>query len=132
MRDKERMEQNINPPEKLPVRKQDWDMDVFDNLINNFDRNQTNILYDSNWRVILIDHTRSFARDTSLPIPEEVVRCSRGLWHSLRTLDKTAVRNRLSPYLSELEIEALFVRRDRLVRLIQDLIDQMGEENVLF
>ena len=107
-------------------------MRVFDNLINNIDRNQTNILIDQNWRLILIDHTRTFARDTSLPNPEKISHCSRGLWHSLRHLDEVVVRNRLSPYLSKLEIDALFVRRDRLVQLIQDLIEQEGEENVLF
>ena len=63
VRDRERAKNNIIPPERLPVNRQKWDMEVFDNLINNFDRNQTNILIDPNWQLILIDHTRSFARD---------------------------------------------------------------------
>lgn len=122
----------ILPPEVLPANRQKWDMDVFDNLINNTDRNQGNILIDKNWRLILIDHTRTFARDFSLPNPEKVVHCSRGLWHNLRHMDETKVRSLLSPYLSSLEMEAFFRRRDQLVRLIQDLIDRKGEENVLF
>lgn len=107
-------------------------MRVFDNLINNIDRNQTNILIDDDWRLILIDHTRSFARDHSLPKPEQVVQCSRGLWHALRHLKEADVREHLSPYLETAEIDALFVRRERLVQLIQDLIIRNGEENVLF
>jgi hypothetical protein len=132
MPDRQRAQENILPPDASAWNPQMWDMRVFDNLINNVDRNQTNILIDPNWRLILIDHTRSFARDTSLPKPQQVIHCSRGLWHALRHLDEAEVRRRLSPYLIEVEIDALFERRDRLVQLIEDLIDREGEENILF
>lgn len=132
MPDRERARKNILPPESRPWNRQMWDMRVFDNLINNTDRNQTNILIDPNWRLILIDHTRSFARDRSLPKPEQVIHCSRGLWHALRHLDEAEVKRRLSPYLNQAEIETLFVRWDRLILRIRDLIDREGEENVLF
>lgn len=132
MSERKRAEKDIPIPEALPWNRQMWDMRVFDNLINNIDRNKTNMLIDSNWQLILIDHTRCFARSKYLPEPEEVEHCSRGLWYALRHLDEKEVRSRLSPYLSEKEIDTLFYRRDRLVRLIQELIDQKGEENVLF
>jgi hypothetical protein len=89
-------------------------------------------LIDENWQMILIDHTRAFAQDKSLFRPEYVTRCSRGLWHALRHLDESLVMERLSPYLKAAEIDALFVRRQRLIELIQDLIDREGEEEVLF
>jgi hypothetical protein len=132
MSDKDRANKKMLPPEAIPWNKQMWDMRVFDNLINNIDRNQTNILIDNNWRMILIDHTRSFARDKSLPDPENVIHCSRGLWHALRHFDETEARSRLSPYLNSSEIEALFVRRQVLIRLIKDLINRDGEEKILF
>ena len=132
MLDRQRAQDNILPPEARPWNRQMSDMYVFDNLINNKDRNQTNILIDENWQMILIDHTRSFARDRSLFRPEYVTRCSRGLWYALRHLDETQVRERLSPYLDTAEIEALFVRRDLQVELIQNLIIRNGEEEVLF
>jgi hypothetical protein len=132
------MEYNIAPEDILPPElaalwnRQKGDMRVFDNLINNTDRNKTNILFDINGRLILIDHTRSFARDQTLPHPERVVHCSRGLWHALRHLDESEVRKRLTPYLKSSEIDALFDRRQLLVKLIKDLIARDGEENVLF
>ncbi|MDB9822633.1 metallophosphoesterase [Deltaproteobacteria bacterium] len=132
MTDYNRAQEKILPPESATWNSQMWDMRIFDNFINNIDRNQTNILIDDNWRLILIDHTRSFARDLSLPLPKNVVRCSRQLWHALRHLDQTEVRRRLEPYLSSPEIEALFERQKVLVELIRDLIEQNGEENVLF
>jgi len=58
MLDRQRALKKILPPEELPWNRQMWDTRVFDNLINKFDRNQTNILIDPNWRMILIDHTR--------------------------------------------------------------------------
>ena len=130
--ERELAKEKSHPPEMLPWEKQKWDMRIFDNLINNIDRNQTNILIDSNWQLILIDHTRCFARRSSLPNPDKIVRCSRGLWHNLRHLDEAEVRSRLSPYLNSREIDDIFIRQDRIIKLIQDLIYQKGEENVLF
>ena len=129
---RERLQDKVLPPEAGPWNRQMSDMYVFDNVINNIDRNQTNILIDEDWRMILIDHTRSFARDESLFRPEKITRCSRGLWHALRHLDEAQVRERLSPYLKKAEIDALFVRRDLQVDLIQDLIERNGEEKVLY
>lgn len=129
---RERLRDNVLPPEAGPWNRQMSDMYVFDNVINNIDRNQTNILIDENWRMILIDHTRSFTRDESLFRPEKITHCSRGLWHALLHLDEAQVRERLSPYLKEAEIEALFVRRDLQVELIQDLINRNGEEKTLY
>jgi hypothetical protein len=131
-RDDDMRRKGILPPAAAPWNRQMSDMRVFDNLINNFDRNQTNILIDENWQMILIDHTRSFSRDKTLYIPEKVTRCSRGLWHALRHLDEAHIRELLSPYLKADEIDALFVRQQRLIELIQDLIVRNGEEEVLF
>ena len=131
MPDRQRAQANELPPEALPWNRQMDDMRVFDNLINNLDRNQTNILIDENWRLILIDHTRAFSGDRSLPHPERVIHCSRGLWHALRHLDEAEARRRLSPYLTPAEIDALFIRGKLLVQHIMDLINRNGEENVL-
>jgi hypothetical protein len=130
--EKNRAKDKIVPPDERSWNRQMWDTQVFDNLINNIDRNQGNLLIDSNWRLILIDHTQSFSRDVTLPNPEKVTHCSRGLWHNLRHLDETTVTGILTPYLSRLEMEALFKRKDFLIKLIQDLIDKKGEDKVLF
>lgn len=109
-----------------------WDMHVFDNLINNVDRHQGNILIDSNWRLILIDHTQSFARDITLPNPEKVTHCSRKLWNNLHHMDDSTVQSLLNPYLHRMELKAFFKRRDKLIELIHDLIEKNGEEKVLY
>ncbi len=114
----------------------DWrltakDMLVFDNLANNIDRNQGNILYDSDWNLWFIDHTRTFGRMKQLPSPERIGRCSRRLFQALRGLDETEVRRRLEPYLGGYEIGGLMARRDTLVALIEERIATTHEMAVL-
>jgi hypothetical protein len=80
----------------------------------------------------LIDHTRSFSGDDTLPWPDDVVRCSRRLWTALRGLDPKQVKSTLSPYLGGLEIKALLKRHKKLVQLLEEKIEEEGEEAVLF
>ena len=54
-------------------------MYLFDNLIFNDDRNQTNILYDSAWKLWMIDHTRAFRRFTQLRNPQIIRYCERSV-----------------------------------------------------
>ena len=108
------------------------DMNIFDNLIRNIDRNQGNIMWDPDMNLWLIDHTRSFSRDDTLPYPDEVVKCSRWLWAALQDLDQKQVKAILSPYLGGLEIKAVMKRQQKLVKLLQDKIEEEGEDEVLF
>jgi hypothetical protein len=115
----------------------DWrltssDMQVFDNLSNNIDRNQGNILYDADWNLWFIDHTRTFGRTKALPSPERVKRCSRSLYRALQELDEAEVRRRLRPYIGVYEIGGLMARRDLLVALIEERIAATSEMAVLF
>ncbi|MDJ0763510.1 MAG: metallophosphoesterase [Myxococcota bacterium] len=132
MTNRQRLAQHKKPPDMNQWNCQLWDMRVFDNLINNTDRNQGNMLIDTKWRVWLIDHSRSFAQDKELPTPEKIKKCSRDLWQALLNLDETAVRARLKPYLSNREVRALLYRRERVIDKVQDLIADRGETAVLF
>ncbi len=109
-----------------------WDdMWVFDNLINNIDRNQGNILYDSGWRLWFIDHTRAFGRGRQLPEPKRVKRVSRRLWQALHDLEEERLSEVLRPYLGPYEIAGLMARCDALIKLIEKRIAEQGESAVL-
>ena len=107
-------------------------MQVFDNLIGNFDRNQGNILIDEGWKLWLIDHTRSFRPSKSLPTPDAISRCSRGLWEALQALEVEQLEASLDPYLAVAEIRTVIARRDRIVELLGKRIERMGEKRVIF
>jgi len=130
--EKNRQEGGLEPPDYNLWNQHYADMRVYDNLINNIDRNQGNMLVDSQWNLWLIDHTRAFGRDKTLPMPETVTRCSHQLWQALQELDETEVRHKLAPVLTATEIEALLSRHHELIELIRQRIDEKGVETVLF
>ena len=130
--ERERLAANSHPPSIDEWLDQGSDMRVFDNLINNFDRNQGNILVDPDWKIWLIDHTRSFGREQQLPDPQYLERCSHELWNRIRALDEETVRRRLEPHLSGYEIDAFLARRARLIEALETRIAELGEQQVLF
>lgn len=131
---KKRQAESLPMPAEFVVRanRQTADMDIFDNLINNTDRNAGNILWGPDWNLWLIDHTRAFARSTTLVRPDEVTRCSRPLWEAMLALDEEVVTVRLRPYLGTFEIRGLLARRDKLVKALEREIERRGETAVIF
>jgi hypothetical protein len=132
MSEKERQERGIAPPNE------DWwrgvlqTLVIFDNLIFNADRNTGNLLIDPAWRVWFIDHTRAFQENRSLRNPEHITFCERRLFERLRDLSDDEIRDAMLPYLDGREIGALLRRRERIVEHIDKLIEENGEDAVLF
>ncbi len=132
MSERDRRDEEVQVPDTVRWARQLSIMHVFDNLIGNFDRNQTNMLIDQGWRLWLIDHTRSFLRTDRLLEPEKIQRCDRHLLRSLRDLDGEVVRRRLAGLVDPPELDALMARRDALVERFDTLINELGEDAVLF
>lgn len=123
---------SLDPPDPARWNRQKEIMRVFDSLIANNDRNQGNLLIDSNWNIWLIDHTRAFKQSSELIDSDKLTGCERGLWASLQHFDESTIRERVEPYLGSREVRALLLRRDKLIRHLQKLIDKRGEGAVLF
>jgi hypothetical protein len=132
MDEKERMKTKSMGPDPLRTTKQIQIMRVWDELIQNRDRNQGNILWTSDWTMWLIDHTRAFRLGTNLLKPENLSRCDRGLLERLRALTPEALSQAVGNSLTKQEQEALLARRDRIVKLYDDRIARLGEPVVLF
>lgn len=128
----DRASQKINPPNPWRHGMQWQVMHVFDALIHNDDRNAGNMLYDRDWKLWLIDHTRCFPQISDLPKTLKVKHCEKNLWENLQNLDEEVVKERLDEYLESAELKALFQRREKLVQYIEDQIEQRGERQVLF
>jgi len=123
----------IPPPNPRRWNQQRSMMLLFDNLVANRDSNLGNLLIDANWRLWFIDCTRCFGTDKTLYFPlDNISHCERGFWQGLKDLNASMATEHLSPYLNKMEIKALLARRDLLVRHFQKLIDELGEEAVLF
>ncbi|HUP49464.1 MAG TPA: metallophosphoesterase [Thermoanaerobaculia bacterium] len=104
---------------------------VFDALIGNTDRHESNMLVDSAGKVWWIDHSRSFGRERDLPA-DRIQRCERRMWESLKALDPGVMAERLAPYMSPRELDALLERHKRLLALIEQRIAERGEGAVLY
>jgi hypothetical protein len=132
MTESDRRQRGLQPPDLMAWNRQMQILHIFNNLIARRDVNPGNTLIDSDWRVWFIDSTRAFGNVDDLVCPDSVRRCERGLFERLQALDPARVGHELGPYLSRSEINALMVRRDKLVAHLLDLIDQSGEEAVIF
>ena len=128
----EREERGIKPPDSRRYLLQLYQMRLFDNLINNLDRNLGNIVIDPDWRLWLIDHSQAFIRDQKLSDPHLVRRVERRVWDRLRSVSDEELEAAVEPYLGGPERAALLVRRRLLVELIEEKIATLGEDGILF
>lgn len=107
-------------------------MRVFDELIANQDRNAGNLLWTTDGKMWMIDHTRAFRLASQLKNPKQLERCEAGLLKALRGLTLERLREAVGESLSKPEAEAVLKRRDAIVRLFDDKIKQRGERFTLF
>jgi hypothetical protein len=125
--------------EGRPTKAYEWSKELarmlmFDALIQNPDRNAGNFLVSPQWEVILIDHSQAFVARKNLPKDESKIplRYDRKLVENLRGLQTEEIQTRFEGLLLKDQIEALLARREALLALIDKLIQERGEDVVLF
>ncbi len=99
------------------ARKANWDsqlarMIMFDDLIGNTDRNRGNMLRDSTWNLILIDHSRSFGSDTDINF--KLTRIDADFWARIESLTPALVDTTLGRWVPDGGRKAMLERRDKL------------------
>lgn len=127
-----RVKNKISAPDRARFGRQIQIMRIFDELIQNRDRNQGNILWTNDWTMWMIDHTRAFRLDRELRRPEQLETCERTLFARLRALTPESVATAAGRSLMKDEIAALIARRDRIVAHLEKQIAERGEAVVLF
>jgi hypothetical protein len=129
----ERQKRNITPPDLRAWNESMYKVRVFTELIYDTDRNNPgNILIGDNWELYMVDFTRAFRLYHDLKNPDDLVRCSRELLEKLRALDAKELESSLGKYLTEMEIEGVLKRRDKIVDHFDKLIAEKGEYAVLY
>jgi hypothetical protein len=117
---------------------------AFDNLIGNEDRHQDNYLLNmKDWRMYLIDHSRSF-RSSGKFIrqltytekhpegPMVMKELPKALYEKIKALTAEQIKAAVTEYLTDDEIKAVLIRRDLIIKEIEKLVAKNGEENVLY
>ena len=105
---------------------------VFDELIQNRDRNQGNLLWTKDWTLWLIDHTRAFRLGKELMAPDQLSRCDRALLEAMRRLTLEEMSKAMGDVITKDELNAVLSRRDLVVKHFEDRIARLGERYVLF
>jgi hypothetical protein len=142
---REREEKKIKMP---PIKVFHWNRATYlqrlwDNLIANEDRHTNQILLTPDWRMILIDHSRSFRTSSKFTKsliytarhregPKLMSELPRAVVDRVKALDFAAIRSVVGDYLSDEEINAVLARRDLILAEIDKLIKINGEDKVLY
>jgi hypothetical protein len=107
-------------------------MKMFDQLIANIDRNAGNMLYDDDWHLFLIDHSRAFIEKKDLKGLAAPNRIDKAFWTRIDALTRESLQAALGEWLTAKEIDALLVRRDRMREAINKSVAANGADNVFF
>jgi hypothetical protein len=117
---------------------------AFDNLIYGIDRHQRNYLVTEDWRMILIDNSRTFSYDkrakNDLIYDEKykegpnfiMASMPRAFYEALKALTPESIRSIVGPYLEDEEIAGTIARRDLIIAWMDKLIAAEGEQKVLY
>jgi len=120
---------------------------AFDSLIGNDDRTQQNILYTKDWRAILIDHSRSFRSSKKYTKklmygakglkkvgdrPMLFKRLPRAFVEKVKALNYDDIKNAAGLYLEDKEIKAILLRKELLLKEIEEMVKEQGEDKVLY
>ena len=134
MDEKARMSTTPRPAGPDPDRtaKQTHVMRVWDELIQNRDRNQGNILWTKDWKLWLIDHTRAFRTGVELMKLAQLTRCERSLLERLRGLTAESVAAAAGRSLTKEEAAAVAGRAALIVKHFDERIATLGQAAVLF
>lgn len=106
-------------------------MKMFDQLIANIDRNQGNLIYDDDFHLFLIDHSRAFTSEkniTKMPSPNQI---DGVIWDKMEALTFDELKSAIGEWmLGDGEIRALLERRDRMKKYIDKLVKDKGARYV--
>ena len=137
MEEEARLKTEARGPDPQRTAMQNYVRLVFDELISNRDRNMGNLLWTTDWKMWMIDHTRAFRLGKDLQRPATLVRVERSLFENLRTLTSDAaayetVAEAVGNSLSRFEIQALLARGAAIVELFEAKIAERGELPILY
>jgi hypothetical protein len=142
MSEQGRRAKNVEPPDPETWSKQMQAVRVFDELTANAYRKVSpgfytssvwdNLLITKDWRIWLIDHTRTFGPTRRLEEPDSLIRCDRAMLAKLRELNRDALQQRVGRFLTPEQVDALELRRVLIVTHFDEQIANKGEGIVLY
>ena len=128
----DRLKLKLTPPNPIDWNQQVAKVRLWDNLIYNTDRNLGNLLITEDWKVRLIDHSRTFRPFPQLKDPKQLTTFSRELLAGLEGLTEPMLKEHLGKYLTPYQIDGLVKRRAAILALSKKLVAEKGAGAVLY
>jgi hypothetical protein len=105
---------------------------VFENLVFCERDSEDIYIQESDWKVWRVDFSEAFAPFAELKSESAITKCSKKLFHNLLRLETREIKTVLESNLNDEEIDALLQRKDLVIDKIKQLIEEKGEDAVLF
>jgi hypothetical protein len=128
----ERVKQGVEPPSAWMWRRQQQLSKLFTELTADTDRNQTNLLITSDWRLVLIDFTRAFRLHRDVGSLKTLTGIEPEVYDGLRELTRERLKAEAGRWLTDAEIDAVLARRDLLVAHVDRLVAEKGRASVVY
>jgi hypothetical protein len=132
MTEAQRVNKKLQPPRSFEWEEQIARIRLFDNLIYNTDRHMNNLLITEDWKIRLIDHSRTFRPFDQLRDPKQLTRFSRSVLEKMEQLNEPMLKDHLGKYLTPYQIQGLLKRRDAIIALSKKAIAAQGAGSVLY
>jgi hypothetical protein len=132
MDEETRLKQGVHPPDPEAWNGQMMKMRVFTALVDDTDRNLTNVLISDDWKLSMIDFSRAFRLLKTIRRPDDIPKCERQLFAKLQALDIKDVSRVTKGYVGKSEVGAMMLRRDKIVEHFKQRIATNGEAAVLY
>jgi hypothetical protein len=122
--------ETVDAPDAFAWARQVVRMKMFDQLIGNIDRNQGNLLYDADFHLILIDHSRAFTTTKDIRQEAQPNHIDAVLWDKIQALTLEDLQAALGDLLDKGQIKAILDRRDRMRAAIDTMVAARGASRV--
>jgi 16S rRNA G966 N2-methylase RsmD len=100
---------------------------MFDQLSGNIDRNQGNLLYDAEYHVVLIDHSRAFVDTVDVTKYQKYLFVDQPLWERMQALTMESLQPALGKWVSKGCLIAILQRRDKMGVEIERMRAKRGD-----
>jgi len=125
-------ERNLRAPDPLRWNYQLQRAYAFENLVANLDEEEGSPIVDAQWNLMVLDHSLAFTSTLAQPygIGRKLNTLDRPFFDRIKALDKATVTQAIGDLVGTAALDALFMRRDNIVRAFEKLAAEKGANRV--
>jgi hypothetical protein len=125
-------EQDLRAPDPVKWAYQLNRLHAFEDLVANLDKKEGSPLVDPQWNLIVLDHSLAFTNSMAQPyeIGKKLNQIDRPFFDRIKALDKPTVQRAIGDLVDPAALDALFTRRDNIVKGFEKLAAEKGANQV--